>query len=54
MKKMIREKACLPPGKLFNLRISSELHEKLAIAAVVYGKSLYTLAQEVLQRSVTA
>ena len=38
----------------FNLRISSELHEKLAITAEAQGKSLNTLAQEALQRSVTA
>lgn len=38
----------------FNLRIPPELHEKLAIAAEVQGKSLNTLAQEALQRSVMA
>ena len=38
----------------FNLRISSELHEKLSITAEAQGKSLNTLAQEALQRSVTA
>jgi predicted HicB family RNase H-like nuclease len=38
----------------FNLRISPELHEKLAMTAEVQGKSLNTLAQEALQRSVTA
>ena len=36
----------------FNLRISSELHEKLAIAAQAQGKSLNTLAQEALQEQV--
>jgi predicted HicB family RNase H-like nuclease len=38
----------------FNLRISPELHEKLAMTAEVQGKSLNTLAQEALQRSVTS
>ena len=38
----------------FNLRIPPELHEKLAMTAEVQGKSLNTLAQEALQRSVTA
>ena len=38
----------------FNLRIPPELHEKLAITAEVQGKSLNALAQEALQRSVTA
>jgi len=40
----------------FNLRIPPELHEKLAVAAEVQGTSLSlnTLAQEALQRSVTA
>jgi len=38
----------------FNLRIPPELHEKLAVTAEVQGKSLNTLAQEALQRSVTA
>jgi predicted HicB family RNase H-like nuclease len=38
----------------FNLRISPELHEKLAIAAEAQGKSLSSLAQEALQRSVSA
>lgn len=33
----------------FNLRISPELHEKLAIAAQAQGKSINTLAQEALQ-----
>ena len=36
----------------FNLRISPELHEKLAIAAQVQGKSINTLAQEALQERV--
>ena len=38
----------------FNLWIPPELHEKLAMTAEVQGKSLNTLAQEALQRSVTA
>jgi predicted HicB family RNase H-like nuclease len=40
-------------GKL-NLRIPPERHQKLAMSAEVQGKSLNTLAQEALQRSVTA
>lgn len=36
----------------FNLRISPELHEKLAIAAQAQGKSINTLAQEALQERV--
>ncbi len=32
----------------FNLRISPELHERLAIAAQAEGKSINTLAQEAL------
>ena len=38
----------------FNLRIPPELHEQLAMAAEAQGKSLNTLAQETLQKSVTA
>ena len=38
----------------FNLRIPPELHEKLAIAAQVQGKSLNSLAQDILQRSESA
>ena len=38
----------------FNLRIPPELHEKLAMTAEAQGKSLNTLAQEALQRSVAA
>ena len=38
----------------FNLRISPELHEKLAIAAQAQGKSINTLAQEALQERVTS
>ena len=38
----------------FNLRISPELHEKLAMTAEAQGKSLNSLAQEALQRSVSA
>ena len=34
----------------FNLRISPQLHEKLAIAAQAKGKSINTLAQEALQQ----
>ncbi|WP_216912830.1 type II toxin-antitoxin system HicB family antitoxin [Synechococcus sp. CCAP 1479/10] len=37
----------------FNLRISPELHKKLAMTAEVQGKSLNRLAQEALQKSVT-
>jgi predicted HicB family RNase H-like nuclease len=33
----------------FNLRISPELHEQLAIAAQAEGKSINTLAQEALR-----
>jgi len=36
----------------FNLRIPPELHERLAIAAQAQGKSLNSLAQEALERSV--
>ncbi len=36
----------------FNLRISPDLHEKLAIVAQAEGKSINTLAQEALQRLV--
>ena len=35
----------------FNLRISPQLHEKLAMAAQAKGKSINTLAQEALQDS---
>ena len=38
----------------FNLRISPELHERLAIAAQAEGKSINTLAQEALLKSVAA
>jgi predicted HicB family RNase H-like nuclease len=38
----------------FNLRFPPERHQKLAMTAEVQGKSLNTLAQEALQRSVTA
>lgn len=38
----------------FNLRIPPELHEKLAIAAQAEGKSINSLAQEALQKRVTA
>lgn len=38
----------------FNLRISPELHERLAIAAQAEGKSINTLAQEALQQRVAA
>jgi predicted HicB family RNase H-like nuclease len=37
----------------FNLRIPPELHERLAIEAQAQGKSLNSLAQETLERSVT-
>lgn len=36
----------------FNLRISPELHEKLAIVAQAQGKSINSLAQEALQERV--
>ena len=35
----------------FNLRISPQLHEKLAIAAQAQGKSINALAQEALRES---
>ncbi|MDJ0705385.1 MAG: type II toxin-antitoxin system HicB family antitoxin [Leptolyngbyaceae cyanobacterium MO_188.B28] len=38
----------------FNLRISPELHEKLAITAQAQGKSLNSLAQDALQKIVLA
>ena len=38
----------------FNLRIPPELHEQLAMAAEAQGKSLNALAQETLQKSLTA
>lgn len=38
----------------FNLRISPELHERLAIVAEAEGKSINALAQEALQRRVAA
>jgi predicted HicB family RNase H-like nuclease len=36
----------------FNLRISPELHERLAMAAQVEGKSINTLAQEAIAQRV--
>lgn len=52
-----REKGIEPrrnfSGK-FNLRISVELHEKLAIVAEAEGKSLNSLAQEALSQRVAA
>lgn len=52
-----REKGIEPrrnySGK-FNLRISPELHEQLAIAAQAEGKSINALAQEALQQRVAA
>lgn len=52
-----REKGIEPrkqfSGK-FNLRISPELHEKLAMAAQAQGKSLNALAQEAFEKSVVA
>ena len=36
----------------FNLRISPELHERLAIAAQAEGKSINSIAQEALQTRV--
>jgi predicted HicB family RNase H-like nuclease len=49
---------CLEPrrnfsGK-FNLRISPELHERLAIEAQAQGKSINTFAQEALQERVAS
>ena len=38
----------------FNLRISPELHERLAIGAQVEGKSLNAIAKEALQQRVVA
>ena len=38
----------------FNLRIPPELHEQLAMAAEAQGKSLNALAQETLQKTVSA
>ena len=50
-----REKGIEPrrnySGK-FNLRISPDLHEKLAIVAQAEGKSINALAQEALQQRV--
>lgn len=37
----------------FNLRISPDLHERLAIAAQVKGTSVNKLAQEALQKEIT-
>jgi len=52
-----REKGIEPrkqfSGK-FNLRIPPDLHEKLALIAQAQGKSLNSLAQEALEKSVTA
>ena len=52
-----REKSIEPrrnySGK-FNLRISPELHEKLAIVAQAEGKSINSVAQEALQQRVVA
>ena len=38
----------------FNLRISPDLHEKLAIVAQAEGKSINAVAQEALQQRVAA
>ena len=38
----------------FNLRISPELHERLAIAAQAEGKSINSIAQEALQMRVVS
>ena len=38
----------------FNLRISPELHERLAIVAQAEGKSINLVAQEALQQRVSA
>ena len=54
---MCKEKGLKPrrhfSGK-FNLRISPELHERLAIEAQAQGKSINTLAQEALQERVAS
>ncbi len=39
---------------MFNLRITPELHEKLAITAQAQGKSINTLAQEALLERVSS
>ncbi|MCP9926602.1 type II toxin-antitoxin system HicB family antitoxin [Cyanobium sp. CH-040] len=48
----------IEPRKQFsgksNLRIPPDLHEKLALTAQAQGKSLNSLAQEALEKSVTA
>jgi predicted HicB family RNase H-like nuclease len=52
-----REKGIEPRKKFsgkFNLRIPPDLHEKLALTAQAQGKSLNSLAQEALEKSVTA
>lgn len=55
--KVCREKGVEPrrnfSGK-FNLRISPELHERLAIAAQAEGRSINSLAQEALQNMVAS
>ena len=55
--KVCREKGLEPrrhfSGK-FNLRISPELHERLAIEAQAQGKSINTLAQEALLERVAS
>ena len=38
----------------FNLRIPAELHERLAMEPQAQGKCLNSLAQEALEKSVTA
>lgn len=38
----------------FNLRISPDLHEKLALVAEAEGKSINTLAQEAIEQRVAA
>jgi predicted HicB family RNase H-like nuclease len=54
---LCREKGIEPrrqfSGK-FNLRISPELHEKLAIAAEAEGKSINTIALEALRERVAS
>ena len=52
-----REKGIEPRRRFsgkFNLRISPDLHEKLAIAAQAQGKSINTLAQEALRDRVAS
>jgi predicted HicB family RNase H-like nuclease len=52
-----KENGIEPPRQFsgkFNLGIPPELHEKFAMITHVQGKSLNSLAQEALEKSVTA